>query len=86
MVYVYVLKSKKDSGLYIGFTSDLKKRFKEHNSGYSKSTKSRIPFKLIYYESFINISDTRAREIYLKSGYGRKQLGDILKNTINENL
>jgi len=33
MFYVYVLKSKKDGRWYTGSTSDLKKRFNEHNEG-----------------------------------------------------
>jgi putative endonuclease len=82
MNYVYVLKSKKDNGFYIGYTKDLKKRFLQHNSGYSKSTKPRAPFVLIYYEAFSNNKDARAREVFLKSGYGRKQLLEILKNTL----
>jgi len=80
MYYVYVLHSKKDNGLYIGCTKDLKRRFVEHNEGKSLSTKSRAPFVLIYYEAFLLNSDARAREKYLKSGYGREQLKGILKN------
>lgn len=81
MYYVYVLKSQKDSGLYIGYTKDLRKRFQQHNNGHSKSTKARSPFTLIYYESFVNNADALAREKFLKSGYGRKQLLEILKHT-----
>ena len=51
MFYTYVLKSKKDGKLYIGSTNDLKRRLTQHNSGEVKSTKPRIPFILIYYES-----------------------------------
>lgn len=84
MRYVYVLFSQKDHGLYIGFTKDLKRRFHEHNQGLSVSTKGRKPFILIYYESFTNVSDARARERYLKSGYGREQLSIILKRTFED--
>lgn len=80
MYYVYVLHSKKDNGLYIGSTKDLKRRFQEHNDSKSLSTKNRVPFELIYYEAFLLNSDARAREIYLKSGHGREQLKSILKN------
>jgi len=80
MYYVYVLHSKKDGGLYIGCTKDLKRRFAEHNEGKSLSTKSRVPFGLIFYEAFLLNSDARAREKYLKSGYGREQLKNILSN------
>ena len=49
MYYTYVLKSKKDSNYYIGYTESLKKRLSEHNSGKVRSTKYRIPFELVYY-------------------------------------
>ena len=79
--YVYVLYSLKDYGLYIGFTTDLKKRLTNHSKGRSVATKHRTPLKLIHYEYFISRSDAKAREVFLKSGYGREQLTKILKNT-----
>lgn len=66
MFYVYILKSRKDDKLYIGSSSDLKRRLKEHNSGLVESTKSRIPFKLVYFESYASEDDARHREHNLK--------------------
>jgi putative endonuclease len=66
MFFVYILQSKKDNQLYIGYTSDLRKRFKEHNLGLSKSTKSRVPFKLAYYEAYASRQDAMKRENNLK--------------------
>lgn len=66
MNYTYILKSKKDSQLYLGSTTDLKKRFKEHNDGKVFSTKSRKPFELVYYEAYKSESDARKREASLK--------------------
>lgn len=66
MVYVYVLISKKDGKLYIGSTTDLRRRFLEHNSGFVLSTKSRVPFELVYYEAYRSEHDARAREANLK--------------------
>jgi len=66
MYYVYILKSLKDNKLYIGYSSDLKRRFIEHNSGQNKSTRDRIPFKLIYYEAYYSVNDARRREMKLK--------------------
>ena len=48
--YVYVLRSKLDNKFYTGFTSDLEKRFEEHNTGKVYSTKARLPFEIVYYE------------------------------------
>lgn len=79
MYYVYILQSLKDNNWYTGSTGDLKKRFNEHNSGYNFSTKSRKPFKLIYYEAGLNREDAEAREKFLKSGPGKKYLRNRLK-------
>ncbi len=70
--YVYVLQSEKDGNWYTGSTSDLKKRLQEHNKGYNFSTKSRRPWKLIYYEASLNENDAKARERYLKLGMGKR--------------
>lgn len=77
--YVYILQSQKDSSFYIGYTTDLIKRFKQHNKGESQATKSFRPYKLIFYESFLDRIDAKNREIYLKSGYGRKTINNLLK-------
>ncbi len=66
MFYIYVIKSKKDDKLYIGFTNDLRKRLIQHNQGLNKSTKYRIPFVLVYYETYLSEKDARIRERRLK--------------------
>ena len=79
--YVYILLSKKDDRLYIGYTNNLRRRLSQHAKGEVSSTKNRRPFKLIHYEYFINEVDAKAREIFLKSGAGHKQLKDKLRKT-----
>jgi len=74
MYYVYVLKSKKDGNLYTGYSSDLQKRFAEHNKGTISITKFRRPFELIYYEAYAHQQDATAREKYLKTQWGRNYL------------
>jgi putative endonuclease len=81
--YVYILQSQKDQSLYIGYTSDLKKRFKEHNEGKSLATKPFRPYKLIFYEAFCDRVDAKRREIYLKGGYGRKTIKAMLNRYLN---
>ena len=70
MFYTYVLRSKKDNNIYIGFTGDLKKRLNEHNKGLVISTKSRTPLELIYYEACLDENKAIKREKYLKTGFG----------------
>lgn len=84
MHYVYILYSDKDGGLYIGESADLQKRIQLHNSGSVRSTKHRRPIRLVHYEAFTNSTDAKARERYLKSGYGREQLNAMLKNLFRD--
>jgi putative endonuclease len=81
MYYTYILLSEKDGKLYIGFCANLKKRIVRHNAGYVIATKNRRPLKLIYYESFLNGTDARNREIFLKGGLGHQQLKTQLEST-----
>jgi len=83
MFYVYVLKSKKDGKFYIGSTNNLRKRLKEHNDGKVFSTKSRIPFELIYYEAYKSEKDARKRESNLKL---RSKTFTQLKKRIYESI
>jgi len=66
--YVYVLLSSKDHKFYCGFTNNLK---------------CRRPLKLIFYEYFINKSDAKARKVFLKSGFGRRELRKALNKTLS---
>ncbi|OHA89364.1 MAG: excinuclease ABC subunit C [Candidatus Zambryskibacteria bacterium RIFCSPHIGHO2_01_FULL_43_27] len=79
MNYTYILKSKRDSKLYVGSTTNLRKRFWQHANGKSSYTKSRGPFALIYYEACVDEGDARSREKYLKSGRGKRFIKDRLK-------
>ena len=74
MFYVYVLHSTSDNGLYIGYSADFKKRLKQHRDGLSFATSYRGPWKLIYYEAYVEETDALGRELYLKSGGGRRLL------------
>jgi predicted GIY-YIG superfamily endonuclease len=60
-----------DKNLYVGSTSDIARRFSEHNSGKVDSTKSRRPFSLEAYFAVRDRSRATGLERYLKSGSGR---------------
>jgi len=81
MYYVYILYSKKDGKLYIGYTPDLKKRLEKHNKGFVLSTKNRRPLSLIYCECYISERDAKRREIFLKGGKGHNELKIQLENS-----
>lgn len=79
--FVYILKSLKDGKHYVGITKDLNRRLEYHNSGKVKSTKYRIPFKLIYSEIHPSRLNARKREKYLKSYKGSKEKLTIIEHS-----
>jgi putative endonuclease len=84
-IYLEKSRSLKDEKLYIGYTSDLRKRLKEHREGNVTSTKSRTPFELIFYEAYKNKYDAIRREKYLKTSKGKTALTQMLKEFLKKN-
>jgi len=66
MYYVYILKSESREEIYIGSTSNLNRRIKEHNEGKEISTKRYAPWFLYYYEAYLMEKSARLREKRLK--------------------
>jgi putative endonuclease len=60
--YVYILQSLKDHRYYIGESRDVKARLEFHNAGLQRSTKYRIPFKLVLTEEYQTREEALARE------------------------
>lgn len=67
---VYIISNKVHSSLYIGVTSDLKKRVYEHkNNAFPGSFTAKYKLhKLVYFEGFHRIEEAIAREKLLKGG------------------
>jgi len=72
--YTYVLKSRKDGKLYIGFTKDIKRRVIMHKKGEVNATRERLPVELVYYEACRDKKYAVRREKQLKTGFGRAYL------------
>ena len=83
MYYVYILRSEKDNNFYVGYSSDLKNRFLQHEKGLVASTKNRRPLKLVYYEACINQQDATHREKYLKTSWGKRYIKTRLSGYLN---
>jgi putative endonuclease len=80
-----VLLSEKDNKFYIGYTSNLERRLKEHENGETPSTKYRRPFKLIFYEAYLDQQDALRREGYFKTTAGKRALKMMLRNYLRDN-
>jgi putative endonuclease len=75
--HFYILKSQNFDRYYLGQTSNLKSRLQRHNRGEMFSTKPYLPWDLIYYETFRTRGQAMARERFLKSPQGWKELQEI---------
>jgi predicted GIY-YIG superfamily endonuclease len=70
MYYVYFLKSIHHEQVYIGLTSDLKRRLSEHNQGKSIHTNKFKPWAVTTYLAFGDKNKAEAFERYAKTGSG----------------
>ena len=74
MNYVYLLRCA-DGTLYCGWTDNIEKRLAAHNSGKaSKYTRSRLPVKLVYFETFDTKHEAMSREARIKQLSRREKL------------
>ena len=88
MAFVYLIISTKNDRTisYVGWTNNLMKRIKLHNSGNgAKFTKGRL-WKLIYYEIFTDKNNAMKREYVLKKDIKLRNLikKNFFKNIENE--
>ena len=78
MWYVYALENRDKNFLHIGYSNDLKRRFKEHAEGKTQSTKSYRPLTLSAYVAVTTEEKAKNLEKYFKTGSGKT----ILKKRI----
>ena len=88
MFYTYILLCKDNIRnrveFYIGSTEDLKNRYREHQVGEVKTTKSFNKVMLVYYEACLSKADARKRELQLKTGFGRGYIKKRLESYLKE--
>ena len=71
MYYVYILKSVRNiNQVYVGSSSNLKKRLESHNSGTNKHRPKFKPWEIVWYCAFSTKEKAIAFEQYLKSASG----------------
>ncbi|MEK7668972.1 MAG: GIY-YIG nuclease family protein [Patescibacteria group bacterium] len=89
MFYTYVLHCEnlktRANNFYIGSTSDLRNRLKEHKLGEVQTTKKFDRITLVYYEACMDKTDSRKRELQLKTGFGRGYLNKRIQNYLENN-
>ncbi|MDP2648016.1 MAG: GIY-YIG nuclease family protein [Candidatus Yanofskybacteria bacterium] len=79
---MYILRSLKDHKLYIGYTTNVRRRFLQHQNGKSTSTNPRRPFELVFYEAYRGMEDAKRRERYFKTSKGKSSLRMMLQDSL----
>ena len=75
---VYILRSESTWRYYVGCTSNMERRFREHNDGKSRSTKAFRPWELVHIEHFETLIEARRRERALKAMKSRRALTQVI--------
>lgn len=79
MAFVYILQSKVNNRFYIGSTTNLYRRVKEHNEGKTKYTSLTKPFKLVFYQEFKTLKEAKRIEYRLKKMKSRIVIEKIIR-------
>jgi len=80
MFTVYILKSERTGKHYIGYASDMEDRLRKHNNGSNKSTRSGVPWRVVYKELYRSKKEAWLREKQIKSYKG----GEAFKRLVIE--
>ena len=78
--YVYLLESKLDKTLYSGQTDNLIARFQMHNKKLVRSTKSRAPYDLVYFEVHKTRSEAMWREWEIKKKWNIERKRKLIES------
>jgi len=70
MYKIYIIKSLKTEKYYTGHSENLDKRLETHNLGQVRSTKSGVPWEIIYTEKYSTKSEAFKRELEIKKYKG----------------
>ncbi|MEK7187113.1 MAG: GIY-YIG nuclease family protein [Patescibacteria group bacterium] len=78
MYSIYILKSLKVPRTYVGYSGNPIKRLGEHNAGKVSATRDYRPWKIFYRENGFSLKEAKSRELYWKSGTGRRNIKKIM--------
>jgi len=76
--FVYILQSESNGSYYVGTTSCMRSRLAHHNSGATTYTRTRRPWKIVYYEEYGTGREGRYRERQIKRRKSRKYIDELI--------
>ena len=82
--FVYILQSQKDQSFYIGQTQNLTERIQRHNQGRNSSTRTKRPWKLVYFEEYTTRQEAMKREREIKRRKSSKYILSLIRQAAFE--
>ncbi len=79
--FTYIIQSIKTDKYYIGSSEDPVKRLQQHNWSRTPSTKSGIPWKLVYQEKHNTRTGAVSREYQIKKKKSRKYIEFLINSS-----
>ena len=80
--YVYLIKSTFKNWTYVGFSENIWRRIKQHNSGQTKSTKPYKPFNVLFVQEVHIRTEARSLEKYLKVRFNKESLLQVIAEVV----
>ncbi len=77
--YTYIIQSENNGEFYIGHSHDVDLRVARHNLGWTRSTRGRGPWKLVYVEKFETKLDAIRREREIKKRKSREYICRLIE-------
>ncbi len=77
--FVYIIESEKDGTYYIGSTQDIEERLQRHNQGRSKYTRTKQPWKLIYFEEYKDRTAAIKKELVIKQRKSKDYIKKLVR-------
>ena len=80
MPVMYILYSDSLNKYYVGACIDMERRLREHNIGHSKFTRTGVPWRLVYSETFESLQEAKKRELYVKKQKSRLYIERLISS------
>jgi len=78
--FVYIIQSALDASFYAGSSHNPVVRCQRHNEGWTKSTKAKRPWKLVWIKEFPTKAEALAFERYIKRMKSREFIERLIRN------
>ncbi len=76
--YVYIIKSDRTNRFYTGYSKNPQERLIRHNTQATRSTRTGIPWRLVYIELFEDKHSAMKREIEIKKRKSRQYIENLI--------